>query len=155
MKNYLRNVLYKFLIKTESTWRCDIKEQTPGLTLLHCGRTVRSSHRRCSIKKLLLKIWQYPWETPVLESLFKKAAGLKACNFIKKRPQYKCFPVNIAKFLRLAILKNICERLLFYRFNSSLLHVPKGSRSRLYDYGRCEGSSHRSSFLFLSRHLSS
>ena len=30
----------------------------------------------CSIKKLLLKILQYPQETPVLESLFKKLAGL-------------------------------------------------------------------------------
>ena len=25
---------------------------------------------------------------------------LQACNFIKKRPQYRCFPVNIVKFLR-------------------------------------------------------
>ena len=29
---------------------------------------------------------------------FIKVAGLKACNFIKKRLQHKCFPVNIAKF---------------------------------------------------------
>ena len=36
-------------------------------------------------------------KTPVLESLFNKAAGLKA--FIKKRLQRRCFPVNIAKFL--------------------------------------------------------
>ena len=28
--------------------------------------------------------------------------GLKACNFIKKRLQHRCFPVNIAKFLRTA-----------------------------------------------------
>ena len=34
------------------------------------------------------------------------------CNFIKKRLQHRCFPVNIAKFLRTFILKNICERLL-------------------------------------------
>ena len=27
-------------------------------------------------------------------------AAVKACNFIKKRPQDRCFPVNIAKFLR-------------------------------------------------------
>ena len=33
---------------------------------------------------------------------------LQACNFIKKRPQPRCFPLNIAKFLRAAILKNIC-----------------------------------------------
>ena len=35
----------------------------------------------------------------MLESLFKNVAGLKAYNFIKKRPEHRCFPVNIAKFL--------------------------------------------------------
>ena len=54
---------------------------------------------------------------PELESLFNKAAGLEACNVIKKRLQLWCFPLNIAKFLRTPILKNICERL--------LLRVPK------------------------------
>ena len=34
-----------------------------------------------------------------------------ACNFIKKRLRRRCFPVNIANFLRTPILKNICERL--------------------------------------------
>ena len=33
-------------------------------------------------------------------------------TFITKRLQHWCFPVNIAKFLRTPILKNICERLL-------------------------------------------
>ena len=32
----------------------------------------------------------------------------------KKRLQHRCFPVNIAKFLRTTILKNICERLFLY-----------------------------------------
>ena len=60
------------------------------------------------------------------EVFYKKAAlsnfaiftgkHLKACNFIKKRLQYKCFPVNIADFLRTSILKNICERLLLHLF---------------------------------------
>ena len=45
----------------------------------------------------------------MLESLFKKVAGLKACNFIKKRHQQRRFPVNIVKFLRTHILKNIRE----------------------------------------------
>ena len=40
------------------------------------------------------------------------ASGPEACNFIKKRLQYRCFPVNIAKFLRVPIMKNISERLL-------------------------------------------
>ena len=88
----------------------------------------------------------------MLESLFKKVAGLKACNFIKKRPQHRCFPVNITKLLILLILKNICERLLFDFFNGSLLHRHEGSRSRLYDGVRLQGLSHRSSFLFLGWH---
>ena len=37
---------------------------------------------------------------PLLESLSDKDAGLKVCNFIKKRLQHRCFPVNIAKCLR-------------------------------------------------------
>ena len=44
-------------------------------------------------------------ETPVLESLFNKAAGLQVCNFIKKRLQHRCFPVIIANFLRIPILR--------------------------------------------------
>ena len=36
--------------------------------------------------------------------------GLKAWNFIKKRLQHKCFPVNIVKFLRKPNLMNIILR---------------------------------------------
>ena len=55
VKDYLSNNLWKFLIKIESTWRREIKEQAPQLTLLYRGRTVRSTHRRYSIKKVFLK----------------------------------------------------------------------------------------------------
>ena len=51
VKNYLCNVSWKFLIKIESTWRREIKEQAPQLTLLYRGRTVRSSHQKCCIFK--------------------------------------------------------------------------------------------------------
>ena len=84
----------------------------------------------------------------MLESLFKNVADLQAWNFIKKRPQNRCFPVNIAKFLILLISKIIGERLLFDFFNESLLHQPKGSR--LYDGVGLQGLTHRSSFLLLS-----
>ena len=47
----------------------------------------RSSHRRCSVKKDVLK------------------------NFLKKRLQHRSFPVKFAKFLKASILKNLCERL--------------------------------------------
>ena len=52
-------------------------------------------------------------QTPSLESLLNKVPGLKACNFIEKKLQHRCFPMKFAKFLRTTILKNICERLLF------------------------------------------
>ena len=53
-------------------------------------------------------------ETPLFESLFNKAAPFQVCNFFKKKLQLMCFPVIIAKFLRIPILKNICERLLLF-----------------------------------------
>ena len=39
-------------------------------------------------------------KAPVLESLFNKVAGLRACNFVKKRLQLRFFPVNFVEFLR-------------------------------------------------------
>ena len=51
-------------------------------------------------------------KTAVLESYFKKIAYLKVCNFLKKGAKHRCFPVNIAKFLRTLILKNIFEKML-------------------------------------------
>ena len=62
-----------------------------------------------SLKKLLLKIWQYPQEKPEVGSLFEKVAGRQTCSFIKKRTQHMRFHVNVAKCLRLSILKNICH----------------------------------------------
>ena len=47
-----------------------------------------------------LKFCKFHRKTSVLESLFNKATGLKACNPIKKRLQHKCFPIKFAKFLR-------------------------------------------------------
>ena len=38
----------------------------------------------------------------MLDSLFKKVVGLEACKYIKRKLQHRCFPVNIAKFLRTA-----------------------------------------------------
>ena len=62
-----------------------------------------SSHQRCSIKKAVLKITQYSQEN-----------AFSPANFIEKRIQHRYFPVNIAKFLRTPILKNICERLFLH-----------------------------------------
>ena len=55
----------------------------------------------CSLKYMFLIIRNIYRKTSVLESLLQRDA-----NFIKKRFQYRCFPVNIAKFLRTAFLSN-------------------------------------------------
>ena len=48
--------------------------------------TTEAAVHRCSSKKMFL--------------------SLKACNFIKKRLQHRCFPVNIAKLLRTPFSQN-------------------------------------------------
>ena len=45
-----------------------------------------------------------------MEILFNKFAGLYAGNFITKRLRDRCFPVNMAIFLKTSILKGIYER---------------------------------------------
>ena len=59
--------------------------------------------------------------------LESQACNLKDYNFIKKRLQPTCFLVNIAKFLRAAILKNISERLplIFKKNFNQILHEQK------------------------------
>ena len=49
----------------------------------------------------------------ILDCFFIDKLVLLACKFIKKRLQYRCFPVKFTKFLRTPFLKNIYKRLLF------------------------------------------
>ena len=52
------------------------------------------------------------WKTDDFANGFiVKQSIIQAFNFIVKRLQHSCFPVNITKIFRTAILKNICERL--------------------------------------------
>ena len=53
---------------------------------------------RCSLKYVLLNIFPKFTAKHLCWSLFNKVAGPHACNFIKKRLQYSCFPVNITPF---------------------------------------------------------
>ena len=80
----------------------------------------KSSYRKCSIKQAVLKNFAiFKEKTPVLESLFNKVAGLQACDFIKKRLQHRCFPVNVTKFLSMLVLTKsanglFCVTLLYH-----------------------------------------
>ena len=55
--------------------------------------------RRCSEKNFA----NFKRKHLYLESLFNQVACLRACRFIKKRLQQRCFPVKLAKFLRTSI----------------------------------------------------
>ena len=68
----------------------------------------RNSHRRCFIKKGVLKNFAKFTRKFLCPSLFyNKIAGL--ATLLKKR-LWHSFPVNFAKFLTISILENICER---------------------------------------------
>ena len=58
-------------------------------------------------KKGVFKLRNIYRKTPVLEFIFNQVTGLKGCNFMNKRLQHKCFPVNIAKFLRTAFIERL------------------------------------------------
>ena len=78
-------------------------------------------------RKAVLKNFAIFTEKPLCWSLFlHKNTGLQSWNFIKKRLQRRFFPVNIAKFLRTTVLKNICERL-FERFATTNITSNIGS----------------------------
>ena len=51
--------------------------------------------RRCSLKKMFLKILQNSWENTCARFSFLR---LQAAA-LKKRPWHRCFPVNFAKVL--------------------------------------------------------
>ena len=67
-----------------------------------------SSQQGCFVKEDVFKTFANLTRKHLCCSL----AGLKACNFIKKRIQHRCFPVKLMKFLITLILKNICKGLL-------------------------------------------
>ena len=71
-----------------------------------------TSHRRYSIKKAILEHFLIFTEKHLCRGLFSnKAAGHQECKFVKKRLQHRYCLVNIRKFVRRLILKNINERL--------------------------------------------
>ena len=78
----------------------------------------RSSHRRCSVKKGVLGNFPKFIGKHLCQIFFLiKLQTFRLATLIKETPtlsQYWCFPVNIAKFLKTSILKNIYEQLLLY-----------------------------------------
>ena len=74
----------------------------------------RSSHwRRCSVKKGVLGNFAKFTGKHLCQSLFfNKVAGLTPAALLKKRLWHRCFPVNLAKFLRARFLQSTSGQLL-------------------------------------------
>ena len=73
----------------------------------------RSRHRRCSVKKDVLRNFAKFTGKHLRQSLFfKKIAALRPATLLKKKLWQSCFPVNFAKFLRTPFLQNTPGRLL-------------------------------------------
>ena len=64
----------------------------------NCNENMEAVIRRYSSKQVFLKICKFPGKIPVLEFLYNKVAGSKACNFNKNRLQHRCFPMRFANF---------------------------------------------------------
>ena len=80
-----------------------------------------------------------PWATPKRLVLNR----VKACNFSKNRLQRCCFPINIPKFLRTSILKNISEKLLLNR-------IWKRCRKYPYEWLKKDLAAQEEAFKFFS-----
>ena len=95
---------------------------------------------KCSVKKAVLENFTIFTGKYVCSSFSNTMAGLQACNFIKKRLQCRCFPANIAKFLRTSVLKNTCDRqpiLIFLRqYNVAVLYITYSVFSCLHPFTR-------------------
>ena len=85
-------------IKKRLQHRCFPVKVTKFLITFILKKSPRSSHRRCSVTKGVLRNFaKFPGEDLCQSLFFNKVAG-QACNFIKKESLAP--PVNFAKFLR-------------------------------------------------------
>ena len=94
----------------------------------------------------------------MLESLLNKYAGLKACNFIKKRLQHIHFPEKFAKFLRtyffiehiLWLILEISRSLLYLRKMNAVFSWYTLALQRFFPFTACVSFHSISFFFFLT-----
>ena len=68
-------------------------------------------HQRCFLKAVLKDFAIFKGKHLRWSLFLIKLRAWKPATLSKKGLQHRCFPVNILKFLRAPILKDICERL--------------------------------------------
>ena len=83
----------------------------------HTQWMFRRNHQRCSVRKGVLGNFTTFTGKHLCQGLFfNKVAGLNPATLLKKRPWYRCFPVNFAKILKTPFLQNTSGRLLLKLF---------------------------------------
>ena len=102
----------------QEVWKMSILHPKTSKQFYHHIQFRKSTmNRRRFIKKIVLKNFAIFTEKQLCWNLFfDKNADLHACNFIKRYSATQVFLDNIAKFLRTAIFKNICERVVLRGF---------------------------------------
>ena len=85
----------------------------------------RNSHQGCPIRKSVHRNFTKFIGKHLYQSLFfNKVSDLRPATLLKKRLWHRCFPVNLAKFLRKPFLQDTSGRLLLsiHFFNFYSLH---------------------------------
>ena len=68
---------------------------------------IRSSHRRCSLRKSVLRNFAKFTGKHLCQSFFfNKVPGLRSAALLKKKLWHNCFQVNFTKFLRTLFSQN-------------------------------------------------
>ena len=119
------HLLHNIFRNLSSLWILPYKYFSSWEILRNYSTIFRSSHRRCFIKKAILKHFViFTGKHRYRGLFFNKVAGHQACNFIKKRFQNRYYFANIRKFIRRTILKNISERLHCWKvFCENVFHI--------------------------------
>ena len=78
------------------------------------GALDKSSHRKCSVKMILLEILQNSQENPCARVSFLKKLQTSGLQLYLKETLVQVFSVNFAKFLRTPFLQNTSRRRLLF-----------------------------------------
>ena len=119
--------------KAEQVGNCFVNPKTENevffqyVNYIICGFDFRNTEavvRRYTSEQVFLKFRNVHRKISVLGFLFNKYLDLKACSFIKKRLQHRCFPVKFAKILSTPFFaKHIRSLLLEISYELSLYYI--------------------------------
>ena len=83
----------------------------------------RSSYRKCSSKKVFLKICQNSQENTCVGIFFNKVAGLRSATLLKKRLWHRLFSCEFWQIYKNTFLQNTFGRLILDQCFSNVFNV--------------------------------